>query len=133
MSLRHTLVAVEHQKYWGFRKHYCYYKGILLWCCGVKKKLKEHLTTEKDKTNESVTQVENVSQTLKRSNERLKSSVLKAVSDGIVWDSESSTLGNFFCQNNVCWCVLGKNVLQSWLSLGISDIALTPFLTLLSS
>jgi len=97
------------------------------------KKLKEHLTTEKDKTNESVTQVENMSQTLKRLNEQLKSSVLKAVSDGIVWDSEGSTLGNFFCRNNVCWCVLGKNVLQSWLSLGISDIAFTPFLTLLSS
>ena len=74
-----------------------------------------------------------MSQTLKRSNERLKSSVLKAVSDGIVSDSEGSTIGNFFCRNNVCWCVLGKNVLQSWLSLGISDIALTPFLTLLSS
>jgi len=42
-----------------------YYKLILLQCRGVKKKLQEHLTIEKNKTNDSITQVKNRSQTVR--------------------------------------------------------------------
>ena len=58
----------------------------------VSKKLQEHLTTEKNKTNDSVTQVKNSSQTVrdKTSSRRAVSSRrLKAISDGDVMTSDS--------------------------------------------
>jgi len=55
----------------------------VLW---TQKKLQEHLTTEKNKTNDCVTRDKNRNQNCHRSHEQLKSSVfshhLKAISDG---------------------------------------------------
>ena len=77
--------------------HY-YYERILLQCRGVKKNLQEHLTTEKNKTNDTVSQDENMSQDCQRSNGRLKSSVLsgrlKVISDGDVMIMQGSDIGS---------------------------------------
>jgi len=61
----------------------------VLW---TQKKLQEHLTTEKNKTNDCVTRDKNRNQNCHRSHEQLKSSVfshrLKAISDGDVMTSD---------------------------------------------
>ena len=44
---------------------YYYYKQVLLLCRRVQKKLQEHLTTKKNKTNDSGTWVKNRSQTVR--------------------------------------------------------------------